>query len=111
MNPVLAQHLRETLPVPLSDDEVGEILTVFMEEFKSCSDELRALHDGTDFLSIRRITHAIKGFAANVGARDLYDLALSLNAAAHAADAPLCAERIRDILQLYSAYRAGDTAP
>ena len=95
MNPVLAQHLRETLPVPLSDDEVGEILTVFMEEFKSCSDELRALHDGTDFLSIRRITHAIKGFAANVGARDLYDLA----------------ERIRDILQLYSAYRAGDTAP
>ncbi len=109
MNAVLEKHLRESLPVPLTDEEVRELISVFMQEFKACCDELRGLQDGTDFLSIRRVTHAIKGFSANIGARDLYDLSLSLNAAAHAGDAAACADRIRQILRLHSVYRAGET--
>lgn len=111
MNAILARHLRDTIPVPLSDEEVEEILSSFMAEFQACCNELETLRDGTDFASIRRITHSIKGFSGNVGAKDLLSLALALNSAAHAADAPLCAERIRDILRLHDTYLAGDIAP
>ena len=109
MKSILEQHLRESLPVPLSDEEVSEIISAFMQEFKSCCDELRTLQAGTDFLAIRRITHAIKGFSANVGARDLHDLALSLNAAAHAEDSAACASHIREILDLHARYVADFT--
>ena len=111
MSPKLEQNLRDSLPVPLTDEEVHEILTTFLDEFQSCCDELRALRDdGTDFTSIRRITHTIKGFAANVGAHDLYDLGIALNQAAHAADTPACQRLIGDILHLNDTYHA-ETSP
>ena len=106
MLPKLEKNLRSTFPVPLTDEEVREILTAFMDEFQSCCDELRALRYGTDFLSIRRVTHAIKGFAANVGDQDLYNLDIALNQAAHAADATACQRLIGDILVLNATYRA-----
>ena len=106
MLPKLEKNLRSTIPVPLTDEEVREILTAFLDEFQTCCDELRALRDGTDFFSIRRVTHAIKGFAANVGDNDLYNLNLALNAAAHAADTPACQRLIGDILLLNATYRA-----
>ena len=102
----LERALRDTLPVPLSDEEVHEILSTFMDSFTECADQLRGLTDGTDFLSIRRITHALKGFASNVGAHDLNALAVTLNAAAHAADSAACAGHIREILLLHARYRA-----
>ena len=104
------RHLRETLPVPLSDEDVAEILAAFMRSFSSCADELRGLLDGTDFPAIRRVTHALKGFSSNVGAHDLQSLALSLNAAAHAGDSIACASLARDILALYDRY-AADLTP
>ena len=102
----LERNLRETLPVPLTDEEVHEILSSFMDSFTDCANELRGLTDGTDFTSIRRITHALKGFASNVGAHDLNALAVTLNAAAHAADSAACAGHIREILLLHARYRA-----
>ena len=102
----LERALRDTLPVPLSDEEVHEILSTFMDSFTECANQLRGLTDGTDFLAIRRITHALKGFSSNVGAHDLNALALALNAAAHAADPAACASHIRDILELHARYLA-----
>lgn len=102
----LERNLRERLPVPLTDEEVQEILTAFMASFSGCADELRSLADGTDFIAIRRVTHALKGFSSNVGAHDLNSLALALNAAAHAGDSVACSSHIRDILALYARYAA-----
>ena len=106
MSPILEQQLRKAVPVPLTEAEVNELLTIFLEELQSCCDELHTLRDGTDFLAIRRITHAIKGFSANVGAKDLFDLDIALNAAAHAGDAPACQRLIDQILHLNESYRA-----
>ena len=106
----LERNLRETLPIPLSDEDVHEILSAFMTSFTGCADELRGLADGTDFTAIRRVTHALKGFSANVGAHDLNALALTLNAAAHAEDSAACASHIRDILDLHARY-AADLTP
>ena len=102
----LERNLRETLPVPLTDEEVHEILSTFMDSFTKCADELRGISDGTDFEAIRRITHSLKGFSANIGAHDLHALALTLNAAAHAADPAACASHIREILLLHARYLA-----
>ena len=109
MKAELERNLRETLPIPLTDEEVHDILSTFMDSFTECADELRGLSDGTDFISIRRITHSLKGFAANVGAHDLHALALTLNAAAHAADSAACAGHIREILLLHARYLAALT--
>ena len=100
------RRLRETLPIPLEDEEVAEILSAFMVSFDEAAAELRAVADGTDFTTIRRVTHSLKGFSSNVGARELHALALSLNSAAHAADSAACAAFIREILALHEQYRA-----
>ena len=51
-----------------------------------------------DYLEIRRVTHILMGNAATVGADYMADLALLLNAAAHAAKPEACKAGLRLLL-------------
>ena len=95
----------------LTPEEVPGLYATFIRALGECLDQLRAA-DGNppDFLAIRRATHTLLGFARNVGAIDLGDAALALNAAAHTSDAAACSLGIRDIESIYSKYR-DDPAP
>lgn len=109
MRAKLEQRLRDLLPIPLSADEVSEILSAFQTSFDECAADLQGLADGTDFAAIRRVTHTIRGFAANVGADDLQSLALALNRAAHETDSAACSRLIQAILDLHAQYHAALT--
>lgn len=100
----IVRHLRETFPVPLSDDDLAALLADFMASFSACADSLRSLPSPTDFLAIRRVTHTLKGFSENVGATDLSSLATALNTAAKATDSSVCSVYIAEILALYERY-------
>lgn len=89
----------------LGDDEALPLYDAFLESFSKTVNDLRAT-DPSDFMGIRRVTHAMIGFSQNLGAHDLFDVAKSLNASAHACDVAACESRAAAILALYDAYLA-----
>ena len=100
----IIDYLTSELGLPV--EAVPEFYDTFLNSLAECLGQLREADGPTpDYLAIRRATHTIKGFARNVGANDLGDAAVALNAAAHAADAPACSLGIRDIESMYIAYR------
>jgi len=101
----VVRHLRDGLG--LGPEEIADIYGVFLHTLSQCLDQLRAAGDPPDFLAVRAATHTLKGFARNVGAADLGDAALALNAAAHAGDAEACRCGIRDVESICNEYRAG----
>ncbi len=103
----VVRHLREA--VGLAPEEIPALYASFLRTLDGCLDTLRAAGDPPSFTAVRAATHAMMGFARNVGAADLGDAALALNAAAHAADAAACRCGIREIESLCAAYR--DEAP
>ena len=105
MKEEIRNYLRASFPVPLEDAELAEIVDAFGVSFRSAADELRAMPP-SDFGGIRRVTHAIKGFASNVGVDALSSAAAALNASAHAEDSAACALGIRDIVAMYDAFAA-----
>jgi len=93
------RHLKSTLEVP--DVEMDDFVKTFMESFSECAEELKALGTPPDYETIRRATHKIYGFAQTVGALELNDMALLLNAAAKLRDPEASAAGIRLVLDLY----------
>ena len=100
-------HLMTSLGLP------EEMLTDFVDSFLQSFDEsvaaLKPFADGSaapDWMTIRRITHTIKGYADGVGAMDLRALSDALNAAAHAEDAAACRSGAQAILDLRARYAA-----
>ena len=90
----------------LGDDEAAPLYQSFMESFGDIVRDLRVAAD-SDFMELRRITHAIIGFSQNVGAIDLFEAAKSLNASAKAADTAACHTGAEQIISLYDAYLNG----
>lgn len=109
MNENVVRHLRDALG--LEPEEIPELYGTFLRTFAECLGRLRAAADPPDFIAIRGATHTLMGFARNVGAADLGDAALALNAAAHAADPGACALGVREIEELYQRYQAGAPDP
>lgn len=97
-------HLKEMLG--LEDSELPEFYDSFMQSFGECAEELRNLSSPSEFMEIRRVTHAIFGFSQSVNAMDLYEVSKDLNAAAKAEDPVQCANQISALLAVYDAYRA-----
>ena len=109
MNGNVVRHLREGLGV--GPEEIPALYATFLRTFGECVERLRAAAGAPDYFAIRGATHALMGFARNVGAADLGDAALALNAAAHAADPRACALGVREIGELYQRYQEGAPAP
>lgn len=103
----VVRHLRETLGLP--PEEIPAFYETFLRTLDECLASLRAAGDPPSFAAVRAATHTLMGFARNVGAADLGDAALALNAAAHAADADACRCGIREIESLCGAYRDGES--
>jgi len=103
----VVRHLREV--VGLDDSEIPGVYGIFLRTLAECLDGLRAAASPVDFRAIRSATHTLMGFARNVGAADLGDVARSLNAAAHDSDEEACRLGIREIEEICAAYR--DDAP
>jgi hypothetical protein len=90
----------------LGDEDSAPLYESFMESFGDIVRSLRAAPD-SDFMELRRITHAIIGFSQNVGAIDLFEAAKSLNASAKAADTAACHAGAEQVISLYEAYLNG----
>jgi len=99
------RHLKATLDVP--DGEMDDFIKTFMESFSECAEALRPLGTPPDYETIRQVTHKIYGFAQSVGASELNDIALLLNAAAKQRDPEASAAGIRLVLSFYSSCLAG----
>ena len=99
-------HFRTELGLP--DDMLGEFVDAFLVSFDASAADLRAILAApeVDFMDVRRATHTIIGFAETSGAGDVRDLAASLNAAAHAADADAFRAGAQALLDLHAAYRS-----
>lgn len=98
----IAAHLKEMLE--LSDEEIQEFMTVFLQSLDDCCKELISLRVSLDCMGLRRVTHTLIGFTENMGAMDVMTASRALNAAAKAADAPACIREIDHILSLQKAY-------
>ncbi len=97
-------YVKNTLGV--QDAEIPEFLDSFLASFRPCADALRAMRDAPTEDGIRRVTHTLYGFSQNIGASDIYDAAVRLNAAAKAHDAAGCTAGIDAVLDLYDKYKA-----
>ena len=95
----IRSHLKATLDV--SDEEMPDFIQTFMDSFTECADTLKALSSPPDYTVIRGVTHKIYGFAQSIGAMELNDASLLLNAAAKQLDPDACAAGIRLILKIY----------
>ena len=93
------QHVKATLGI--ADEEMPEFIGTFMESFGECANRLKEMGEPPDYQVIREVTHKIYGFAQNMGAFDLNDAALLLNAAAKQSDAAACVAGIRLVTKLY----------
>ena len=102
MNPILLQnadkHAREVLHLPEA------FLPRFRESLeKTVNDSVTALsaidRENPDYTEIRRITHILMGFGGTIGAQELGEDAILLNAAAHAQRPDACAIGIRRLLE------------
>lgn len=92
-------HLRATLDV--ADEEMPDFIQTFMDSFTECADTLKGLGTPPDYSVIRDVTHKIYGFAQSIGAMELNDASLLLNAAAKQLDPESCAAGIRLVLKIY----------
>lgn len=95
----IRSHLKATLDVP--DEEMPDLIQTFMDSFTECADTLKGLGTSPDYTVIRGVTHKIYGFAQSIGAMELNDASLLLNAAAKQQDPDACAAGIRLILKIY----------
>lgn len=95
----IRNHLKATLDV--SDEEMPDFIQTFMDSFTECADTLKGLTTPPDYTVIRGVTHKIYGFAQSIGAMELNDASLLLNAAAKQLDPDACAAGIRLVLQIY----------
>ena len=100
----IAAHLQELLE--LEDDEIQEFYDAFIKEFDKACTELREDGVDSDYQKLRIITHTMFGYCENMGAMDLFALAMELNAAAKAADTPACQASIQKIFRMHEAYLA-----
>ena len=100
------QHLMTTLGLP--EEMLGDFVDSFLMSFDESVAELKPFAEGAtpDWMTIRRITHTIKGYADGVGAEDLRALSNTLNAAAHAEDADGCRNGAQAIIDLRARYAA-----
>lgn len=89
----------------LGMEDADPLYQTFLESFGEIASELRQTRPD-DEMALRRITHSIIGFSQNVGANDLFEAAMRLNAAAKAGDVPACSSGAEEILALYDAYSA-----
>ncbi len=101
------RHLKATLNA--QDEELSALVRSFMESFTACAETLRGLDTPPDYAAIRAVTHQIYGFALTIGAQELNDVALLLNAASKQRDPDACAAGIRLMLRLYGDCRAAQT--
>lgn len=93
-------YVEETLGIT-DEAEMKDFLDTFMQSFGESVKELRALGNPPDMQVIRAVTHNIYGFARSIGAMELNDAALLLNAAAKQNDPDACAAGIRLVISLY----------
>lgn len=89
----------------LDEGDAAPLYEAFVESFNQTVGDLRAT-DPSDFDGIRRVTHAIIGFSQNLGAKDLFEAAKTLNASAHACNTASCEKGIAAIFALHDAYMA-----
>lgn len=69
--------------------EAPGLLTQLQLDITEAADSIRKALPGTDWLALRRASHNLIALAGTIGATGLQDLALSLNAKAHAQDAAM----------------------
>lgn len=89
-----------------NDEETHDMLGTFMESLGECVQDLRGLSSPPDMQVIRGVTHKMYGFAKTVGALELNDLSLLLNAAAKQNDQQACEAGIRAVSHLYAECQA-----
>lgn len=98
-------HCRETFGLA-NEEELSSMMASFMRTFETCVERLRDEEASPDFAVVRDVTHDLRGFAENSGARDLADMNLVLNTCAKAEDAAATSAAIRRMLALYDSYCA-----
>ena len=90
-------HATEVLKFPAA--MVPRLISALEKTLSDVEKSLKAIDPANpDYTEIRRVTHILMGNAPTVGAAYLGDLALLLNAAAHAAKPEACAAGIRLVL-------------
>ena len=90
-------HVTEVLKFPPA--MVPRLVAALEKTLDDAASALEAIDTGNpDYTEIRRVTHILMGNAPTVGAAYLGDLALLLNAAAHAEKREACAAGIRLVL-------------
>ena len=93
-----------------NDEETQGMVDTFMESFGECVQELKGMASPADTMTIRGVTHKMYGFAKTVGAMELNDAALLLNAAAKQNDPAACEAGVRVVLRLYADCQAANGA-
>jgi PAS domain S-box-containing protein len=86
-------------------DLAGTVLKAFLEDTPSHLKSLRARIDACDRPGMRLEAHALKGAAATVRARALYELALSLEAASSEAQLEQCSQLLARALDEFERFK------
>ena len=90
-----------------TEEEVSSMYDAFLESLGECVRKLEAMGPEPDFMAVREVTHAVKGFAVASAMPELADINLLLNTCAKAGDANAVCAGIRRMRAVFDDYRIG----
>ena len=86
----------------------GVIVTKFLEKLGGELSDMQRLQSESDWANLKDKAHWLKGSGGTVGFNCLYDPAMALEEAAKAEDLQLCADLMKELVELSSRLSAGE---